>query len=532
MTTDNFPTPARIESLRDYVKQTWALLRRGHDSLLSAAKDPKLSHEEGDLWPVYLSKKEDLQQIRETLSREIPEDFKQISLRTLPEDLSEIEPHGLLYLPGDYVVPGGRFNEAYGWDSYFILLGLLKDNELFLAKSLTEQLLYQVDNYGAVLNANRTYFLSRSQPPLLSRMVLALYEHTEDIDWLRETLPTLIAYYQYWLAEEHSHASGLSRFYDFGEGPAPEVVASEQDESGKTHFDRIKTFYQNNEVTAYDVSLYYDAQADELTDLFYKGDRTMRESGFDPTDRFGPFSVDILHYLPVCLNSLLCQMEQDMAEICRLVGNDGKETAESDLSDDLSGTERWQKRAEGRSQAVNDYLWDEAHGLYFDYHFPTGQRRAYPFATTFYPLWVGIASAPQAQRIVANLSKFEALGGVRTSTVTTGNQWDDPFGWAPLQLIAVEGLWRYGYKPEAKRLARRFVSMLVEDFERCGSLVEKYDLNARSSDVSDGIRYGYSSNEIGFGWTNGVLLCLLALLDLSQSEDLSPEDNNENNREP
>ncbi len=517
MTNNNFPTPERltskrVEELRGYIKQTWALLRRGHDSLLSAAKDPKLSHKAGDLWPVYLSKKENLEQIKETLSREIPEDFEKISLQTLPKNFRDMETHGLLYLPGDYVVPGGRFNEAYGWDSYFILLGLLEDNELFLAKSLTAQLLYQVEHYGAVLNANRTYFLSRSQPPLLSRMVLKLYEHTQDADWLRETLPTLVAYYQYWLAEEHSHKSGLSRFYDFGEGPAPEVVASEQDEAGRTHFDRIKTFYQNNEVIAYDVSLYYDAEKDELTDLFYKGDRTMRESGFDPTDRFGPFSIDILHYLPVCLNSLLCQMEQDMAEIYRLVGNNGEDVPKSNVAK----IEQWQKRAETRSQAVNDYLWDDAHGLYFDYHFPTGQRRHYEFATTFYPLWIGIASAQQAQRVVENLSKFEAPGGVRTSTVTSGNQWDDPFGWAPLQLIAVEGLWRYGYETEAKRLARKFVSMLAEDFERCGSLVEKYDLNARSSEVSDGIRYGYSSNEIGFGWTNGVLLSLLERLDLSQ----------------
>lgn len=205
-----------------------------------------------------------------------------------------------------------------------------------------------------------------------------------------------------------------------------------------------------------------------------------------------------------------------MAEIYRLVGDSDKDTPKDEPKGDTAEIEQWQKRAETRSHAINDYLWDDAHGLYFDYHFPTGQRRHYEFATTFYPLWTGIASAQQAQRIVENLSKFEAPGGVRTSTVTSGNQWDDPFGWAPLQLIAVEGLWRYGYEAEAKRLARKFVSMLVEDFERCGSLVEKYDLNARSSEVSDGIRYGYSSNEIGFGWTNGVLLSLLERLDLSQ----------------
>ncbi len=506
MNFSNFPSPERIDEIRQYIKDTWTLLQRSHSDLLLASEDSKLPNKPTDPWPVYLSRKESLEGVREQFSREIPNDFTHICLKQLPENISDIEVHGLLYLPGDYVVPGGRFNEAYGWDSYFILLGLLQDGELFLARSLTEQLLYEIEHYGAVLNANRTYFLSRSQPPLLSRMVLKLYEYTRDIDWLRKALPTLIAYYQYWLAEDHSHESGLSRFYDFGEGPAPEVVASEQDEAGRTHFDRIKTFYQNNEVTAYDVSLYYDAQKGDLTDLFYKGDRTMRESGFDPTDRFGPFSVDILHYLPVCLNTLLCQMAQDIAQIYQLTGDNLNLAAEVNL---------WQARASDRAQAINDYLWDDTHGLYFDYHFPTQQRRYYEFATTFYPLWTGIASARQAERVVASLSKFEAPGGVRTSTVTSGNQWDDPFGWAPLQLIAIEGLRRYGYEAEARRLAERFVSMLVEDFERCGSLAEKYDLNARSSEVSNGIRYGYSSNEIGFGWTNGVLLSLLELLDLS-----------------
>lgn len=498
-TTTILPDSDRISATRDYVKQTWQLLRRGHDTLLAAAEDPKLDHSEGDLWPVYLSEKEDIDAVQKRLSEEIPDDFKQIALKRLPKDVSDIQEHGLLYLPGDYVVPGGRFNEAYGWDSYFILLGLLLDDEIDLAKSLTEQLLYQVEHYGAVLNANRTYFLSRSQPPLLSQMVLKLYEQTQDLDWLKSTVPTLNTYYQYWLADEHSHESGLSRFYDFGEGPAPEVVASEQDEEGRTHFDRIKTFYQQNEILDYDVSLYYDAEKDELTDLFFKGDRTMRESGFDPTNRFGPFSVDVLFYLPVCLNALLYQMEQDMVEISRLVGE----------RDDV-----WVQRATQRAESINDYLWDEEQGLYFDYHAGDKRRCQYEFASTFYPLWVGIASEAQAQRVVENLSKFEAPGGVRTSTVTSGNQWDDPFGWAPLQLFAVEGLSRYGYTAEAQRLAGQFVSMLVEDFERCGSLVEKYDVNARSSEVSAGIQYGYSSNEIGFGWTNGVLLRFLELFGL------------------
>ncbi|MEM9946594.1 MAG: trehalase family glycosidase [Cyanobacteria bacterium P01_D01_bin.36] len=519
MTHPNFPSAERLNKVRKYIKEKWPELKRDRNHLLSAAKDTKQAHVEGDKWIVYVSEKEDIDQIRESLAAEIPGDLKQITLQQLPDNTGKVDTHGLLYLPGDYVVPGGKFNEAYGWDSYFILRGLLLDNEIELAKSLTDQLLYQVVHYGAVLNANRTYFLSRSQPPFLSRMVLEVYERTQDLDWLSASVPVLETYYQYWYIGEHLHKpSGLSQFYDFGDGPAPEVVVSEMDEQGKTHFDRVKEFYRQNEVEAYDVSLYYDREKDELMELFYKGDRTMRESGCDPTDRFGPFSVDVLFYLPVCLNSLLHQMEQDIAEIYsnlnsgadRVYGQDIDQYDEPEMS---AEEQIWRERAQQRKAKVNKYLWDEASGLYFDYHTMTGERRQYEFATTFYPLWTGIASAEQAKRVVENLSKFEAPGGVRTSTHNSGNQWDDPMGWAPLQLMAVEGLMRYGYEVDAKRLASRFITMVTEDFERCGNLVEKYHLENCSSEVFDEIEYGYSSNEVGFGWTNGVVLAFLELLD-------------------
>lgn len=503
----NYPNPERMRAVKAYIKRTWQTLRRGHDHILSAARDSKVEHHSGKPWPVYISQQENLAQVQETLKKAIPAEFQRIRLEVLPEKASEIAEHGLLYLPGDYVVPGGRFNELYGWDSYFILLGLLADNEVELAQSLTDQLLYQVEHYGAVLNANRTYFLGRSQPPFLGRMVLKLYEHIQDLAWLKSALPTLEQYYDYWLSAPHIDLdSGLSHFYATGEGPAPEVIVSERDEAGRTHFDRVRYFYRHQPVSDYDVSLFYDAEADELTDLFYKGDRSMRESGFDPTDRFGPFSVDIMHYLPVCLNALLYQMEVDIAQVHALIG-----TAQGgDRSEVIA---QWTARAEARNQAINTYLWDEPSGLYLDYQVTQKRRRYYEFASTFYPLWVGCASPQQAQAVVDNLSRFEAPGGLRTSNHISGSQWDAPFGWAPLQLIAVEGLQRYGHFEAAKRLAKRFITMVVEDFERTGSLLEKYDVEACSGQVSDEIQYGYSSNEIGFGWTNGVVLALLAILD-------------------
>ena len=514
----SYPCAERIEAVRRYIKETWQTLRRGHDHILTAARDSKVEHNAGASWPVYISQKEDPKAVEQTLRQTIASEFERIRLEVLPECPSEIEDHGLLYLPGDYVVPGGRFNELYGWDSYFILLGLLQDGETTLAQDLTDQLLYQVEHYGAVLNANRTYFLSRSQPPLLARMVLRLYEKTQDLDWLKSTVAILEKYYDYWMCDKHQDAaSGLSRYYALGEGPAPEVVVSERDEQGHTHFDRIKDFYKTEQIDDYDVSLFYDEEKDELTDLFYKGDRTMRESGFDPTNRFGPFSVDIVHYLPVCLNVLLYQMEQDIADIYRII--DAAETDTADVETNYSAEiALWHDRANARHLSIDSYLWDEEYGLYFDYHLSSGQRREYEFATAFYPLWAGIASDKQAQGVVANLYKFEAPGGVRTSNNFSGSQWDAPFGWAPLQLMAVEGLQRYGYTEEAERLARRFITLVTEEFERTGGLLEKYDVEACSSQVSEDIQFGYSSNEVGFGWTNGVVLSLLEILEKLEVE--------------
>ncbi|WOD41142.1 trehalase family glycosidase [Nodosilinea sp. E11] len=494
-----------IAAIKTYIRDRWQRLSRSHDQLLDAAYDEKIEHERNGLWLVYISGQEDSDRVIEHLQKTVPpEDMEKISIRSLPLECEQIESHGLLYLPGEYVVPGGRFNELYGWDSYFILLGLMHDQEYALAKSLIEQLLYEVKHYGTVLNANRTYYLNRSQPPLLSRMVLEWYGHCQDADWLLSTLPQLESYYYYWVVPPHlNQATGLSRYFAVADGPAPEVLYSEIDDQGRSHFDRVKEFYRDNTVTDYDVSLYYDREQDELTELFYTGDRAMRESGFDPTDRFGPFSVDIIHYAPVCLNVLLHQVEQDLAQIHDILGN----TALAD---------QWRDRSDYRKGLIDKYLWNDEKGFYLDYNFRERCHCRYEYATAFYPLWAGIASPEQAQRLVDNLPQFEAPGGFKTSNVVSGNQWDAPFGWAPFQYFVVKGLLRYGYKAEALRLAEKFVSLLVKDFERCGVLLEKYDIEACTGDVSGKIKFGYNTNEVGFGWTNAVFLELLTLLEQEQ----------------
>ncbi|WNN88456.1 trehalase family glycosidase [Gloeocapsopsis dulcis] len=492
-----FPSAEQIAAIRAYIKQTWTTLSRSPADILAAADDPKIERSENTPWLVYVSAKEDRLKVEQSLQQILSQaEFNALTIKTLPAD-SQIKEHGLLYLPGSYVVPGGRFNEMFGWDSYFILLGLLQDQELDLAQSLVNQFVYEIEHYGTILNANRTYFLTRSQPPVLTLMVLALFAHTRDQQWLQSVLPAIEKYYTFWTTPPHLHPeTGLSRFFDSGKGPAPEVISDEKDDAGRTHYDRILEYYITQKLDGLDA--YYDS-ASGFTELFYQGDRSMRESGFDCSHRFGFFNLEITQYLPVCLNVLLYQMEQDIAQIHQILG-------------DNSVVKIWSDRATKRSQMVDQLMWDEQAGLYFDYNFVTHQRSQYEFATTFYPLWVGIASPKQAE-IVKNLAKFLAPGGLLTSTTVTGNQWDAPFGWAPLHLIAVQGLSRYHYFPQAEEIAKRFIALVVQEFEKYGVIVEKYDVVKCSANVSNEIHFGYSSNEIGFGWTNGVFLELLAFLD-------------------
>jgi alpha,alpha-trehalase len=501
-----FPSAERITAVRQYIKQSWHTLTRSARDLPRAAPDPKIRRAPGEPAPVYLAADESRaateQKLRAVLSAE---DLQRIELRTLPERSDQIREHGLLYVPFPYVVPGGRFNEMYGWDSYFIQLGLLRDGELELARNMTDNFMYEIAHYGMILNANRTYFLTRSQPPFLTEMILGVYDRTHDRAWLRSTLPAIERYYRFWTTPPHLIESiGLSRYYDLGDGPAPEVVSDERDAQGRTHYDRVREYYRTHQVDDYDVSQFYDRAADQLTDRFYKGDRSMRESGFDPSNRFGPFSAAITDYAPVCLNVLLYRMEQEAGRISTILGNAAAAT-------------EWQARARRRRQLVDRYLWDPGAGLYFDYNVATGRRRPYEFATTFYPLWAGLSSPEQARRVVGNLGRFEAPGGILTSTRTTGSQWDAPFGWAPLQLIAVQGLRRYGYQQAADRVARKFVSLVVDDFTARGAIVEKYDVQRRSSDLGAGLKFGYTSNEIGFGWTNAAILELLEGLNRRQA---------------
>jgi alpha,alpha-trehalase len=494
----------------DYIKRAWATFRRSNQDLASAAVDSKQPPPADGRWPVYISRTEDAARVTQSLRAAMKTaDFDKIEIRTLPAAGQPISDHGLLYLPRPYVVPGSRFNEMYGWDSFFIAMGLIRDGDVDLARDMADNLLYEIRQYGMVLNANRTYYLTRSQPPLLTETLLRVYESTHDRKWLEDAIPVIEEYYRYWTREPHlTPETGLSRYYDLGDGPAPEVVAAERTH-GKDEYDLIREYFRTHRITDYDASRFYDAAHDRLTAHFYKGDRSMRESGFDPSNRFGPFSADIVHYNPVCLNTLLYLMETQTAETLEIAGRGGD-------------AEAWRERARQRASRINQYLWDPDRGMYFDYNFELRQVRRYPFLTTFYPLWAGIATQEQAMRVVRNLRLFERPGGLETSTVTSGDQWDAPFGWAPLQWIAVQALRRYGYGAEADGISERFLSLVLQEYGKQGDIMEKYDVVHRRSDVARRLVYGYHSNEAGFGWTNAVFTALFDELPAAARQQLGP----------
>lgn len=504
-------TSEQLHDLRLYIKKGWTILERNLGEALDAISDEKVTASEKARPILYISQKEDISAVEAKLkSICCAEHLNQIELRHLPASWRDIEHHGLLYLPNHYVVPGGSFNEMYGWDSYFITRGLLCDDEVEFARDMADNLFYQVDKYGTVLNANRTYYLTRSQPPFLSEMALSVFRRSNDRQWLARALPAIKAYYRFWTEGPHFvKETGLSRYYDFGDAPAPEVLVHERDGEGLTHYDRVRQFYSahGDEIKDYDLSLFYDRANDLLTPLFYRADRAMRESGNDPSNRFGAFNIGVLEILPVDLNCLLYQMEEDLAEMAAIAGRE-------------SEADHWKRRAEARAALINELMWDEERGLYFDYDYRRCERRIYPYVTTFFPMWVGIASREQAARIVENLSLFECAGGLQTSTRITGNQWDAPLGWAPMQLIADEGLRRYGYDAQAKRISINFLSMILKEFIEHGVIVEKYNVARRESDLAQEIKYGYSTNQIGFGWTNAAFVLMYASLSASEREEV------------
>jgi len=515
------PSPAARPPILDYIGKGWDVLTRSMSDCATIV-DSKVATTSVLYVPADFHVTDELHAVEKRCNVEIHA-LPRVIHKLGEIDTNMIYPHGLLYLPNRYVVPGGRFNEMYGWDSYFIIRGLVNDNRIELARGMVENFYFEIEHYGSFLNANRTYYLSRAQQPFLTSMILAVYhaekeKGKEDRSWIEKGYSYAVRDHDMWMEPEmRAGETELSRYFDFGEGPAPESLKDEKD-----HYRKVVEYFLGHpeqstgrfverlpgEKTTLGPGTMYGLQLCDiprtmerphcaelkqftLSGDFYKGDRAMRESGFDISFRFGPFGADTHHYAAVCLNSLLYKTELDLAEMSEIMGQ------KADAS-------RWRQKADARRTAIIKYLWDGAKGEFFDYDFTKKTRSSYRYITTFYPLWAGLATKEQAKAVEANLKNFEQPGGAVMSPYATGAQWDMPYAWAPTQMILVDGLRRYGYKEDAERIAFKFADTIAENYAKEGYIVEKYDAVKRSTDAA--VTSGYSINVIGFGWTNAAYL--------------------------
>jgi alpha,alpha-trehalase len=392
-----------------------------------------------------------------------------------------------------FLVPGGRFNELFYWDSNFAALGLLDTGYVNLVESIVRNFIFEIQNYGLIPNCNRTYCLLRSQPPFLTSLALKVYKRIQDQPHAKEfirraTLAAIKEYNNIWTSEpRYDPETGLSRYRPKGFGVPLETE--------KGHFTNVLAPYcQKYDMTEDDfIEEYNDGKIQEPDlDEYFLHDRAVRESGHDVSMRLEGVCADLA---TIDLNCLIYQYETDISYIIRTIFNDKLTvTAEfcshGDIPNRIETSSSWDKKALERKTSIDKYLWNEEKNIYMDYNTKSHKQITIESATCFYALWCGVASPDQAAKLVKHsLPKFEMVGGLATSNVDTlpnrgknmkcheAHQWDYPSGWAPHQIMAWDGLLRYGYHQDAERICYRWLYSIMKVFvDFNGTVVEKYDV--------------------------------------------------------
>ncbi|MEB0864042.1 alpha,alpha-trehalase [Citrobacter youngae] len=394
----------------------------------------------------------------------------------------------LLPLPEPYVVPGGRFREIYYWDSYFTMLGLAESNRWDKVSDMVANFAYEIDSWGHIPNGNRSYYLSRSQPPFFAFMVELLAQHDGN-DALKKYLPQMQKEYSYWMeggetlqpGQQHKRvvklADGtlLNRYWDDRDTPRPESWVED-----------IATAKSNPNRPATEI---------------YRDLRSAAASGWDFSSRWmdNPNQLSTLRttsIVPVDLNALLYKMEKMIALASKAAGDDAKAA-------------QYEGFANARQKGIETWLWNDKEGWYADYDLKSHKVRNQLTAAALFPLFVNAAAKDRAGKVAAaTQAHLLQPGGLATTSVKSGQQWDAPNGWAPLQWVAASGLQNYGQNDVAMDVTWRFLTNVQHTYDREKKLVEKYDV----SSTGTGGGGGEYPLQDGFGWTNGVTLKMLDLI--------------------
>ena len=389
-----------------------------------------------------------------------------------------------LAMPAPYVVPGGRFREIYYWDSYFTMLGLKADAQQPLIESMLENFEALIAAHGHIPNGARTYYLSRSQPPFFALMV-GLSERTDPAS-RRTQLEAMKREHAFWM----SGAACVT-----AAAPCEHVVRMPDGSLLNRYWDARET--PRDESWAEDVATAASAPGRPPAEV-YRELRSGAESGWDFSSRWldDPQDLATIHVtdiVPVDLNSLMWSLETSIAAHCR-------ELAER------ACVREFDQRASERRRTLHRYLWTSGERRFGDWDRRTGRMTSRISAAGLYPLFVGLATPRQARGAAQSAERqLVAPGGLRTTVLSTGQQWDSPNGWAPLQWVAVAGLDRYGHHETANMIAGRWLSTVDRVYRETGKMLEKYDIEDRRP--GGGGEYPLQD---GFGWTNGVTRALLA----------------------
>ncbi len=428
-----------------------------------------------------------------------------------------------------FVVPGGRFNEMYGWDSYFESIGLLLSGKGHLAKAMADNFQYEINHYGKILNANRTYYLTRTQPPFYTSLIKEVFENNINgatINWLKSHLNTAIKEYEtVWMVKgKRLTENGLNRYLAEGIGITPEA------EPGHYHA-FLKPFAKkaNLDIATFEKKYFNREITDPELDTYFVHDRSVRESGHDTSYRI---EGDCAHLNPADLNTFLYQYELDFAYLIKTYFNDSfilKDGRELKAS-------YWLNKAKTRKELMTHFLWNEKARMYYDYNFVTKKQKPFDSPIGLLPLWAKIPSKEQAQEMVKiNLSKMTYLGGVAGSTKESlehyskggpARQWDYPYGWAPHQMMLWKGLLNYDLKKEAYQIMYRWLWMITKNAVNYnGTIPEKYDVAIATHKVfaeygNVGTNFEYITRE-GFGWMNASYIYGLHLLPKKYHEYLN-----------
>ena len=430
---------------------------------------------------------------RSDTSRDIKEHIN--SLWPVLSRLPKEDGGSLIPLRKPYIVPGGRFREVYYWDSYFTMLGLAAIGKDTLIENMVINFAQLIQDFDHIPNGNRSYYLSRSQPPFFAAMVQLLAETRKDNQVYQTFLPQLQKEYQYWMASvDKEEALEQQEALKKGEKAFKKVVFIEKDQILNRYFDAL----DSPRSEAYKEDIATAKEAGEDPKVVYRHLRSGAESGWDFSSRWftNPKHLATIHttdFIPVDLNALLFNLEAVLEKAYRAKGDDFY-------------ADNYKSLMQKRKAMLDKYCWDAKSGFYYDYDFVKKERSTVASLAAVYPLAFGLASTEQAEAVAKMLkSKFLQAGGLTTTLNNNGQQWDAPNGWAPLQWLAISGLKKYGYSELADDIKNRWIANNLRVYKNTGKLVEKYNVY----DLSLPAGGGEYPVQDGFGWTNGVLLDLM-----------------------